>query len=98
MMQRLQDTINSKVRPILQAHDGDLSIVEITADGYVKVQFTGACSTCPGARQTLNEVVEAAFMESCPEIKGVILVSPVSDELIETALRMIRRKNLQSEA
>jgi Fe-S cluster biogenesis protein NfuA len=77
-MDQLQKMIEDKVRPLLQAHGGDLELMEITADGFVKVRLTGACSTCPGAQQTVSELVETRLKEACPEIRGVIAVTQVS--------------------
>ena len=90
-MDRLQKVIETKIRPVLQAHDGDLELVEVTADGFVKVRLTGACSACPGAQQTISEVVETALKEACPEIKGVIPVMQVEQELIDMALKILRK-------
>lgn len=90
-MDELQKAIEAKVRPVLQAHGGDLELVEVTADGFVKVRLTGACSTCPGAQQTLSEVVETALREACPEIRGVIPVTQVDQELIDMALKILRK-------
>ncbi len=91
-MQRLQQAIAAKVRPMLAAHNGDIEIVEVTADKFVKVKLTGACATCPGAQQTISEVVETALKEVCPELQGVILVHQVSDDLIKQALRLLRKE------
>lgn len=90
-MQKIQEIITQKVLPVLQKHDGGIELVEVTPDGYVKVKLTGACSACPGAQQTVSEIVETALKEACPEIKGVIPVHQVSDELINTALAMLRK-------
>ena len=90
-MQKIQEIITQKVLPVLQKHEGGLELVEVTPDGYVKVKLTGACSACPGAQQTVSEIVETALKEACPEIKGVIPVHQVSDELINTALAMLRK-------
>ena len=94
-MENLQRTIETKIRPVLQSHEGDIELVEVTADGIVKVRLTGACSACPGAQQTISEVVETALMEACPEVKGVALVTQVDQELIDMALKILRkdRKN-----
>ena len=54
VMNKVTKVIEQKIRPSLQEHQGDIELVEITADGYVKVQLTGACAACPGARQTLS--------------------------------------------
>ncbi|MCX7780689.1 MAG: NifU family protein [Negativicutes bacterium] len=90
-MQKIQQIIEEKIRPALQSHHGDIELVEVTADGFVKVRLTGACATCPGSQQTLSEVVEAGLKEVCPEIKGVIPVFQVSDALIQEALKILRR-------
>ena len=83
-MEEISQIINSEIRPLLQAHNGDIELLEITADGYVKVKLSGACATCPGAQQTLSEIVESALKEVCPEIKGVVPVHQVSDHLINS--------------
>ncbi|HMM22557.1 MAG TPA: NifU family protein [Selenomonadales bacterium] len=90
-MKRVEEILAQKVRPVLNAHNGDIELLEVTPDGYVKVKLTGACSACPGAQQTLSEVVEAALKEACPEIKGVIPVFQVSDDLIQAALKLLRK-------
>lgn len=90
-MDPLQKVIEAKVRPLLQAHGGDLELLEITADGFVRVRLIGACSTCPGAQQTLGELVETALKEVCPEIKGVVAVTQVSQNLIDEALSILRK-------
>jgi len=88
---QIEKVIEEKIRPVLHAHQGDVQFLEITADGFVKVRLTGACATCPGAQQTLSEVVETELQEAFPEIKGVIPVFQVSDDLINEALKIIRK-------
>lgn len=90
-MEQMQQVIAQKVRPALNAHDGDIELVEVTSDGFVKVRFTGACAACPGAQQTLSELVETAIKEVCPEVKGVVLVQQVSESLINEALKILRK-------
>ena len=90
-MEKEQQVIAEKIRPILQKHNGDLELVEVTADGFAKVRLTGACATCPGAQQTLAETVEAILREECPEIQGVIPVHETSPDLIQQALHILRR-------
>lgn len=90
-MDKVAEIIEQKIRPLLQEHQGDLELVEITADGYVKVRLTGACATCPGAQQTLSEIVETKLKEACPGINGVIAVYHVDDDLINQALKILRK-------
>ena len=90
-MDRIAAAIEKKIRPLLQEHQGDLELVEVTADGFVKVRLTGACANCPGARQTLEEIVEVRLKEACPEICGVIPVFEVNADLVAQALKILRK-------
>lgn len=90
-MENIREVIEKKVRPVLNAHNGDIELIEVTADGFVKVRLTGACATCHGAQQTMAEVVESALTEACPQIKGVIPIQQVSDDLINQALKILRK-------
>ena len=93
-MNKIAQIIEDKIRPLLQSHQGDIEYLGTTEEGFVRVRLTGACSTCSGAQQTLAEIVETAIRVECPEIKGVIPVFEVSDDLIQQALRMIRSGSL----
>ena len=90
-MEKLQQVIETKIRPVLQTHGGDLELLEVTADGLVRVRLVGACASCPGAQQTLNELVETALKEACPEVKGVVAVTQVNRQLIDEALAILRK-------
>ena len=43
MKERVAATID-KIRPFLQRDGGDVELVEVLADGMVKVRLKGACS------------------------------------------------------
>ncbi len=90
-MNKIEQIMEEKIRPLLRSHQGDIEYLDTTAEGFVRVRFTGACSTCSGAQQTLSEIVEAAIVAECPEVKGVIPVFEVSEDLIQQALRIIRK-------
>ncbi len=90
-MNKIEQIIAEKIRPLLHSHEGDLEYLNTTEDGFVRVRLTGACSTCSGAQQTLSQIVEKAIMAECPDVKGVIAVFDVSDDLIQQALRIIRK-------
>ena len=66
--------------------------MEISADGIVKVRLTGACSSCPGSEDTLTELVTAELTTAISEVKGVVQVHQVSDELISQALKILRKQ------
>ncbi len=90
-MNKIEQVMEEKIRPLLRSHDGDIEYLDRTDDGFVRVRLTGACSTCSGARQTLKEIVETALVAECPEVKGVIPVFEVSDDLIQQALTILRK-------
>jgi len=60
-----------KIKPSLQAHGGDVELVEVTSDGVVKVRLTGACGGCPLSQMTLSMGIEKSLKEEIPEIKKV---------------------------
>lgn len=60
-----------KVRPTLQRDGGDVVLVDVTDDGVVKVQLTGACKGCPMSQMTLKEGIEKFVKAEVPEVKIV---------------------------
>ncbi len=60
-----------KVRPALQRDGGDVTLVDITDDGIVKVQLTGACKGCPMSQMTLKNGIERFVKSEVPEVKSV---------------------------
>jgi Fe-S cluster biogenesis protein NfuA len=63
-----------EIRPMLQRDGGDLEIVEIGADGVVKLKLVGACGTCPMSQMTLKMGIEKRLKEIVPEVKEVVSV------------------------
>jgi Fe-S cluster biogenesis protein NfuA len=70
MKAKVQEVIE-QIRPNLQADGGDIDLVDVTADGIVKVKLRGACHGCPGAAMTLKMGVERLLKSKIPEVKGV---------------------------
>ena len=68
------ESVLMRVRPLLQRDGGDVELVEVTADGVVKVRLKGACSGCPGAKITLKQGIERMLKQEIPEIKEVVAV------------------------
>jgi Fe-S cluster biogenesis protein NfuA len=69
------ENVLDQVRPYLQQDGGDLNLVEITEDNVVKVELTGACSSCAFSTMTLKNGVEATLKKVLPEIKEVVAVN-----------------------
>jgi Fe-S cluster biogenesis protein NfuA len=70
MKAKVQSVIE-EIRPNLQADGGDIELVDVTADGVVKVRLKGACHGCPGAAMTLKMGVERLLKSKIPEITAV---------------------------
>lgn len=73
MSAEIEQALN-QIRPALQADGGNVELVEVTADGVVKVKFTGACGHCPMSAQTLKFGVERSLKEKIPTITAVVAV------------------------
>jgi len=73
MKEEVQKAID-KVRPGLQADGGDVELVDVSADGVVKVRLTGACHGCPMAQMTLKMGIEKIIKQQVPSIKEVVSV------------------------
>ena len=64
-----------EIRPFLEADGGDINFIELTKDWVVKVELTGACSSCSVSMMTLKNGVEVALKNAVPQVKEVIEVS-----------------------
>lgn len=61
----------AKIRPFLQRDGGDIQLIDVSDDGIVKVQLTGACHGCPMSQMTLKQGVERALIKEVPGVKEV---------------------------
>src|SRR5271170_3652365 len=74
-MARLENFIDSDVRPFLQQDGGDIELKGVE-DGIVKVNLHRACGTCPSSIMTLQFGVERRLKEVFPtEVRGLELVN-----------------------
>lgn len=62
------------VRPMLQADGGNVELVEVTADGIVKLKLTGSCGCCPMSQMTLKMGIERILKQHVPEVKEVVAI------------------------
>ncbi|PKN76757.1 MAG: hypothetical protein CVU51_17300 [Deltaproteobacteria bacterium HGW-Deltaproteobacteria-1] len=73
MKEQVQKAID-KIRPGLQADGGDVELVDVSADGVVRVKLTGACHGCPMSQMTLKMGIEKVIKQEVPSIKEVVSV------------------------
>jgi Fe-S cluster biogenesis protein NfuA len=91
MFNKVKNVIEKSVQPKLQEHYGDIELLRVREDGVVEVKLLGACRGCPSAQITIEEVVEAILKNEIPEIKKVVLVNEVSEELLDMAKKILNR-------
>jgi Fe-S cluster biogenesis protein NfuA len=63
-----------KIRPMLMADGGNVELIDVTADGVVKLKLTGSCGCCPMSQMTLKMGIERLLKEEVPEVKEVIAI------------------------
>lgn len=90
MFEKVNKVLKEKVKPHLYEHYGDIKLVAVE-EGIVKVKLLGACKGCPSAQITIEEVVETALKDEIPEIKKVVLVNEVSQDLIDMAKKILNK-------
>lgn len=71
----VEDKINyvlfNDINPGLASHGGNVSLVEVTEDGFAVLKFGGGCQGCSAVDLTLKEGVEKTLKEKIPELSGV---------------------------
>ena len=89
MVDEINNAINTRIKPLLAEHNGDIELVEVN-NGVAYVKLLGACSGCPSARFTMEEVISCGLKE-IPEIKDVQLVDPISREMLNFARELLSK-------
>ena len=73
MKEKVEQALN-KIRPSLQADGGNVELVDVGADGVVKVRLVGACHGCPMSQMTLKNFIERLLRQEIPEVTSVVSV------------------------
>ncbi|MDR3595348.1 NifU family protein [Clostridium sp.] len=89
MIDEINIAINEKIKPLLAEHNGDIELVKVK-DGIAHVKLLGACSCCPSARFTMEELV-ASVLKEIPGVKDVQMADPVSSEMLDFARKLLRK-------
>jgi Fe-S cluster biogenesis protein NfuA len=71
---RIEASLDS-IRPYLEADGGNVKINQVTADNVVKLEFVGACGSCPMSTMTFKAGVEEAIRKAVPEIKSIEVIN-----------------------
>jgi Fe-S cluster biogenesis protein NfuA len=90
MIDEIRLTINTKIKPLLKKHNGDIELIK-EEDGIIEVKLLGACSGCPSARFTMEDLVEKELLE-IRGVKKVIMSDPISSEILNFAKQLLKSK------
>lgn len=93
MIQKIEAVIDEKVRPALLAHEGDVQVLSYQ-DGICRIRLTGKCAGCPSASITTEELIAEKIRNALPEVKDVVLVQEVSEELQDLARRILNHEQI----
>ncbi len=88
---KVESVLKEKVEPALAEHFGGAQITELTDDGILYIKMTGACGTCPAAKEELEGSIKDAVIQACPEIADVRLDDTVSQDMLDFAKQLLRK-------
>jgi Fe-S cluster biogenesis protein NfuA len=74
LKERVEQVLESKIRPALMRDGGNIELVDVNDNGVVQVKLQGACAGCPGARMTLQFGVQRLLQEEIQEVTQVVSV------------------------
>jgi Fe-S cluster biogenesis protein NfuA len=74
LTQKIEASLDS-IRPYLEADGGNVKIHEITEDHVVRLEFMGACGSCPMSTMTFKAGVEEAIRKAVPEIRSIEVIN-----------------------
>ena len=88
---KVESVLKEKVEPALAEHFGGAEITELTDDGILYIKMTGACGTCPAAKEELEGSIKDTVIQACPEIADVRLDDTVSQDMLDFAKQLLRK-------
>jgi Fe/S biogenesis protein NfuA len=71
LVERVRYVLDSEINPQIAAHNGRVSLEEVTASGEVVLRFGGGCHGCGNADLTLRHGIETTLRARVPEITAV---------------------------
>ena len=71
LAERVDYVLQAEINPAVAGHGGVVTLVEVTTDNIVVLQFGGGCHGCGMVDVTLKEGIEKTLKERVPEIAGI---------------------------
>lgn len=72
LQERVEWVLESRINPMVASHGGHVSLVEVTEDRDIVLQFGGGCHGCGMVDVTLKQGIETQLREQVPEIRNVV--------------------------
>jgi Fe-S cluster biogenesis protein NfuA len=73
ILEKIEASLDS-IRPYLEADGGNVRVSDLT-DNILKLEFLGACGTCPMSTMTFKAGVEEALKRAVPELKSIEVIN-----------------------
>lgn len=90
-LNEIESFIEKNIRPYLISHGGDVEIVSFN-NNMLRVKLMGQCMTCPASADTFEESIKNVLLSEFKELKDVILVNDVPDDMLDMALKILNHK------
>lgn len=84
-MQMVVDSVNpliarvdkalDSMRPYLAADGGNVKVLDVSAEGVVRLELMGSCGSCPMSAMTFKGGLEEAILKAVPEVSRVEAVN-----------------------
>ncbi|MDR2295388.1 MAG: NifU family protein [Clostridiales Family XIII bacterium] len=88
MEEKIKSILTEKVNPLLEGHRGGAELAKYE-NGVAYIKMTGACSGCPSAQYTVEDIIRSIVLRELPELDDIILDMSVSRELIDMAKKIL---------
>jgi Fe-S cluster biogenesis protein NfuA len=73
-LEKVEASLNT-IRPYLEADGGNVRVFDLSADNVLKLEFMGACGSCPMSTMTFKAGVEEAVKRAVPEIQSIQVIN-----------------------
>ena len=91
MLTEIETVLREQIRPQLALHGGDIRVLSFE-NGLLRFELLGQCSGCPAASITTEELIRAVLTEAVPQVRDVVLVERVDEDLVAQAKAILSRR------
>ena len=68
------ESVLDRLRPGLVADGGNVELIDVEADGTVRIAMQGACADCPAQPATLRVGIEEPLRQANPGVTAVVAI------------------------